>query len=326
VNRGAATISVLTLVLCSASAAAGVPRVHLDIDPCFGDATATSELEHALRIELGDAVATGSTERDDVLSATVRCDSGSLALHVDDPVTHRSLWRRLPRPAEPRLVALALVELIVASGTELGPLPSPPPSRSPSSLPATPAAEPTTAESPPPAAIELATASMLRAQLTAGAMRFSAGDQTLAGIGLRVSGTSRAPFGWMIDAQTHRASQTTMLGELSTDLLSLGAAAQLQLGAARTRLDLGVGARGGAVRVTGMPSGPAVQGSSFSAKWFGPLALANLTYALTEHVALDVAVECGYVVTPVRALAGDETAMAIDGAWMQLHAGFAVRL
>jgi hypothetical protein len=304
----------VALLLCSTPAAADHPRVHLEIDACFGDAR--PELERVIMIELGDRLATEPDTRGDGTYATVRCEASGAVLHVDDSLTHRSVWRRISEPAEPRLVALALVELISASYTELQPAVPPP---------APTAAPPPTPPPAPIVAAPLAVSTPYRAHVTAGALKFSSGDTTLAGLGVRVSAT-RPVLGWMIDAQAHRGSQSMMLGELSTDVLALGAAAQLQLSQGRTRVELGAGLRGGAVHMSGMPSGASVQGSAFWSRWFGPLVLSNLAYSVSERVAIDAAAEAGYVVSPVSALVGGQPAASVDGTWLTFHVGVAVKL
>jgi hypothetical protein len=302
--------TVIVLLLCSIPADAA-PRVQLDIDVCVGDARA--ELERVITIEAGDTLA-ASAAAGDALHATVRCDPQGLVLHVDDPLTHRSVWRRVGAAAEPRLIALALVELIAASSSELAP-------------PAMP--EPLLRETLPPNATLAPIVLPLdspRLQLTAGALHFSAANQTLAGAGLRFTAPLRGSLRWLIDAQAHHAAEATMLGVLSTQLFALGAGAQLQLGEGRTRVNVGGGLRGGAVHVSGVPGGPMVQGGSFWSRWLGPMALASVAYAVTHRLAIEAATEAGYVIAPVHGLAGTETAVAIDGIWMQFHVGLALQL
>ncbi|HEX5064035.1 MAG TPA: hypothetical protein VFV99_31865 [Kofleriaceae bacterium] len=299
-----------TIVLgTSAITYAAPPRVDVVLDECLGPSR--DEILRVTRIELGDALSDPAAPGENI-HASIACAGPVAVLRVDDPSMQRTLWRRidLVTGSEPRLLALALVELVASLRAELY---VPPPS------------------SPPPAAVEhvapsLATAvaptsaiPRYRIELTGGAMTFSADKTALAGLGARLSSRGRMP--WLIDVQAHHGSNTTPIGEVTIDVSSLGAALAIERTARSVRASFGAGLRGGVVRMTGTPSSAIVMGSTTLSAWFGPIVLGDIAVPLTGRLALAAAVEVGYVVAPVSAFAGDRRAASVDGAWAQLHVG-----
>ncbi len=110
------------LLAATAIAAAGHPPVRLDMEPCVpADA---EQVRRLVALELVvDLVPTGEPAP----SATrvmVGCEQEVTSLRVDDPLTGKQLQRTLhlaesDQRARDRLLALSIVELVVASWTEL---------------------------------------------------------------------------------------------------------------------------------------------------------------------------------------------------------------
>jgi len=256
--------------------------------------------------------------------ASVGCDGADVVLRVDDPITGKSLSRTvdvggaIPR-ARARLVALAVVELISASWTELemNPQPQVPPS----------------GPSPSPGARQAALASVrvqtdrwalsrYRVSLLGGGLKFFAKTDVLPGAELRVARDGSGPLGWMIDVQAHRGSETTPLGQVDTDVLGAGVAAVVHHAWWPASVHVGGGLRGGGARLSGVPDPMlAVHGSRFWAPWVGPFVLGNVELVVAQRFAVVAAIEGGYVIAPVGGLVSGRRDVAVDGAWLELHVG-----
>jgi hypothetical protein len=314
---------VLYAVLSAAPAHADShPLVQLDVDACV-DAS-PDEIRRVVSVELGALLSDAADARPDRTRASVTCDGAVVALRVDDPITGKSLSRTvdvgsaIPR-ARSRLVALAVVELISASWTELdvNPQPQVPPSGPAASSEARRAAlESVRVQS------DRWALSRYRVSLLAGALKFFAKTDVLAGAELRVARDRSEPLGWMMDAQAHRGSQSTSLGQVFTDVLGVGVAAVVHHAWSRSSVHLGGGVRGGAARLSGVPNPmTAVHGDRFWAPWVGPFALGNVELVVTQRFTVEAAIEGGYVVSPVGGLVSDRREVAVDGAWLELHVG-----
>ncbi len=279
--------------------------IELYVDPCIADA---AEVRNVVRVELGDLLTDEPDASGDHAHASVGCEGTIAILRVDDPITHHSLWRRIPLgddATQPRLLALALVELIAASWAEPSEpsappaLPSPP--RHPEPLPVAPRPE-------------------RLALFTTGSTWFSAEPGALVGPGLRAASSTRQ-LGWMIDAQFRAGSTTTSAGTLATDVLALGAAAALHFPTEHARFDVGAGLRAGEVHMAGTPATMTEHGSSFWSPWCGAFVVGAATLPITDRLAASLIVEGGHVIAPVAALVDGQRAAAVDGAWLQLDLG-----
>ena len=99
------------------------------VDPC-ADVSA-ERVERLVRIELASSAEHDSAERSEQPTrAAVECTEEGVRLIVDDPLTAKHLERavretELPERGRDRLIALALVELVVASWSELHTNPDP---------------------------------------------------------------------------------------------------------------------------------------------------------------------------------------------------------
>ncbi|MDF2696316.1 MAG: hypothetical protein K0S65_4699, partial [Labilithrix sp.] len=93
--------------------------VAVTIDPCVE--VRQAEVGHIVEIELRIRLSPPSAE---ATRAEVTCEGDALEIRVDDPITRKRLTRRVPVVAlgsstKARLLALAVVELVSASWTEL---------------------------------------------------------------------------------------------------------------------------------------------------------------------------------------------------------------
>ena len=293
------TLLVVVVLLRAGAANAGV-----ELDACLGDSR--DAIQRAVIVELGDAPA---------VHASIACDGPVVVLSVDDPSTGAPVRRRLDLglamgPMGPRLIALALVELVADTRSA-----------------APPHAIELTDEAPPPSPLVARSERAwpgTRAAVGAGGVWFTADPRTLTGLGLKVATASR--IGGMLDAQYHHRARTINIGDVTTDLLGFGAAAIVHLGTERTSVDAGAGIRGGGVRMSGSPMTPLAHGGVFWSKWAGVFATGALSIAINSQVALDGAVELGQVVVPVIGLVDRKPVTTIDGGWLAVHLGIVVQL
>ena len=304
------------------------PLVQLDIDPCV--AVSRDEVRRVVSVELGALLSDATAPAGDRTRVNVTCSESVVALRVDDPLTGKSLARTVDlgaaiERARARLLALAVVELISASWTELdvNPQPRVPPAGLRSSPEARQAALATVR-----AQSERATPLRLRLLALGGGINFFSNAGFLGGGGLRLARDHRRRIGWMVDVQATHGTSNASLGTVSTDVLSAGAAFVFCQPWTRVSLRLGGGLRGGAVRLSGVPtpSAPDAHGAAFWGAWVGPMALGNVTVIATRRLVIDAAVEGGYVVAPVGGLVAGRREVAVDGAWIGFQLGIGIFL
>lgn len=275
-------------------------HADVDIDPCLGDSH--DAIRRAVGVELGDGSA---------VHATIACDGPVIVLRADDPATGAPLVRRLDvglamGPMGPRLIALALVELI----GDRAPPPALPEVREPPLAAIVARSEPATARP--------------RVSVIAGVLRFRDDPYAVPGVDIRFATQSR--FGVMIDAQLHDQVRRTMVGEVGLDIVDVGAAAIVHLAFERGSVDLGAGLRGGAVRLSGSPGPVPARDTTFWTRWAGLLATAELAVPITPRLAFAAAIETGYVVAPVVGVVDQKPVVRVDGAWVAAHLGLLVHL
>jgi hypothetical protein len=308
-------LAVVILLSSAAALAEGHPRVELALDPCI---EARDEIRRIVQVELGDLLVEEVDLSRARTRASVGCEGSAIVLRVDDPASGQSLTRSLDvASAAPvvraRLIGLALVELVSSSWSELRPAA---PAGPAAPLPVSPR------EAPPPVAPTLAHA---RITATGGVIRFS-GVHALSGGELRVSDSSPGRLGLSVAAGLHRGSQPVDLGAIRTQVLDLGAAAQLHRAWRGARGEVGSGLRGGVVQMAGQTVNTMWVSSAFSARWFGAFAYGHVGVAIAGNVTLDAVVEAGYVLSPVTALVDGHRAVAVDGGWLAGHLGIGVKL
>src|SRR5262249_33713515 len=148
------------------------------------------------------------------------CQGDTVVLRVDDPISGKSLSRdvdlagAMPR-ARPRLVALALVELISASWSELD----------------APAVHAATVETHTAAPISLPLGPRdtprLRLAVLAGGLDFVSNTDVLASGGVRLARDAAfgafGSVGWAADAQAAHGSRRVSLGSVDVDVTDAAA-------------------------------------------------------------------------------------------------------
>ena len=312
-RSSALAITILALAAVPSQSARAQGRslhVTLHIDPCID--TDGSEVRRLFDLELGTASGPGGG----VTRVELACAGELIEIRVNDGVTGKTLVRRIePGPAgvRERLLAIAAIELVVASWAELESTPEP----------VTAAAGVTVDAGARRSARQAllrrrapgwhSTATLLGAAAWTGALH--------AGIGLRLVrergiGDAGWQFGWSVDMVAQSSSQSASLGEVITNSVSGSAAVQIhhQLGA--VGVGGGLGARLGAASMTGRPTpGDNVASSQITGFTASPIARADVVMGLLGGVVVALSAEAGVHVLPVRALVDGRSVSSLSGLW-----------
>lgn len=304
------------------------PPIHLALHPCVPVEEAA--VRQVLAVELGALLTEGDAPASGVTQVTVDCADAQIWLRVDDPVTGKSLIRRISlltvNPGvRARLLGLAIAELVSASWTELLANPKP----------VVPAAEPVVPPAIRRAALSVAqrNAAGMQEELSAtwrgpslvGVVMLSgffASRTLLTGGGLRLGFCHRRHLGWAADLIAQHGSSPSSLGEVALDAVSTSASLFFDWHGARVGLRLGGGFRGGLLILNGRPDQPMdVQGSSVLGGWGGPTLSISTTVKLQKRLILQANLEGGYVIFPVLGRVAWSSTVGLDGLWLGAQAG-----
>jgi len=274
-------------------------------------------------LELGDSPAQG-----DAPSVSAVCAAGMVVIRVDDPVTKKALTRafdlsRSPDAARSRLLALAIVELIHASWTELTWNPTP----------QVPAAGPAPAADSRRAAIAAIRKSLDEEPpprrdfrlLGIGASDLGPGIDTRWGGGLRIGWDGRR-LGWSLDVVMQHASRAEEAGTVSIDTVSVDAAVMWRATRSVPYLRIGGGVRAGVAQLVGESAMPfSFSSSQITGPFAGPLGVVSLSVP-AGRVVFEATAGGGFLPVAVRAsIAGADDAGVADG-WIGLRFGMGVLL
>ena len=296
-------------------------EVTVEIDPCLS--VARSEVLRLTELELDARVVSPSLAPPHATRVEVSCAGKHVRLRVTDPVTGKSLERTLALTTHEvdvtgRLVALAIVELVLTSWMELT-LPDPPP----------PAAN---FEPPPPEIKDLAE----ERAVTLGA-RSSRLGHVLAvvqaqgpfeGFGAGWGGGARLGWdfgeGWLggdIDLIAAQMEASSDLGSVRATTWSTGPRASFKLWLDPVWLEASPGFRIGIARLAGSPADEGeARGGVVAGLWAGPMAYAGLGLDLW-HVAFTVGMEGGYAFQSVSGRIDEDNPVAVGGPWLAASAG-----
>jgi len=292
------------------------PTVFIAIDGCVS--VDEVDVHKIVGIELGASVAEASSPEMTRVNAT--CKDKLVELKVDDPITGKSLNRVVdilaaaPK-ARARLLALAIVELVSASWTELETNPTP------VVPPAGPKPKPEVKEAARDAVrtrvIPQPSPTALRLMAEVGRKMFFPRTGPTLGFGLRAGSDAWPIFGWTADMHADHASVPASLGSVAVDTVSIGGAFVAHQSWSALALRGGLGFRGGIARLTGEPNDPdAVRASTLNAPWGGPMAVAGVGIRPITMLSIELVAEAGYVILPVRAKVAAEREAGVDGAWI----------
>lgn len=304
------------------------PGVTLQIDECID--TDADSVRRILVIELGTSMppsAPGPATA--VTRVELTCQGELIEIRVHDPVTGKSLIRRISpgnRKGRERLLALAAMELVVASWIELEATPEP----------VAPAADTVVDARARRSAKQVARQRLPspRWQTTAALLGNASwiGD-IHAGFGGRVirDRSPRRPleagwaFGWAADVVAQSASSSVALGTITINSISAGGVVHLQrrLGAMRVRA--GLGARVGAASITGKPNAPDdAMGNQITGFTASPILRLSAQLGAARGLSVDVVAESGAHVLALRGLVDGQRESSLGGFWLgaQLAVGW----
>ncbi len=313
----------------SPAPAASAIRLRLDDCPDLDAAT----IEALVGLELSETPAPAPGAAAPAVSAI--CADGLVVIEVDDPITHKSLSRAIdpsasPAPARSRLLALAIVELIHASWTELTFNPEP---RVPAA--GTSAAADASTTTIPPRSGRSSLAAMVRALrvrpvrrfrlLGMGASEVFPGDVTRFGGGLRIGWDGRR-LGWSLDVVMHHGDRDESAGNVTIDSVSADVAAFYQVLPETPTLRAGLGVRGGVAQLVGTPAMPFdFRGGQVTGPFAGPLGVLSLS-APVGRVIIEATVSGGWLPVSVRAQVDGGSDTRVGGGWLGLRLGVGVLL
>jgi hypothetical protein len=303
-----------------------VPQVALDIDPCV--AVSQAEVQRRLALEIGERVISLGEASPTSSHAAATCDeSGRITLRIDDPLTRKSIWRSIDLTSqEPsvraRLLAVAIAELLYASFAELLLEKRTEPDKPKPAQPPMPVAvvqtwsgrvEDKLKQPLPPLGVELG---------AVGSILFSRKSPSLlAGGGLRLIGDTSYHLGWDVDVQYLGATTENPLGDVRSDLFGARFAVHGQVRVPRVYIRGGGGLRLGLIRNAGTPS--ATSDTGFGVQW-GPWLTPTLVGSISVAIGrlrLDLSLEGGYVLVPVRARAAGQIVAEHEGPQLLVSLG-----
>jgi hypothetical protein len=323
----------VALALWPAGASAAPPPIELDVKPC-PDVDA-AELRRIATIELGAEEVDNRGEDSGTTHVEVVCTDHVAEIRVLDPLTRKSLARTISlegvaAPARSRLLALAVAELVDASWVELET--NPEPVASPQVPAVQPAARVEAREavrkrlSTPPPPVSQRMPPMWRVSALASLRWMSDNPSILPGAGVDVGVDVYRSLSLDLDLLVEHARTGYALGDVTTDLASVGAALGLRYELARFTLHTGAGLRVGVAHLQGQPSSGAVaSGHDVTGPWAGPLLNCGARYTWPPGLTVELSAEGGYVVLPVRGSVTGASDIAADGALVgaRLSAGWA---
>jgi hypothetical protein len=291
-SRSRIVCSVLSwLVLpCAHVAADGVESVRLTIPDCAE--TSGAQIQKLVALELASRENIRLEESDVALQASLRCDGERAVISVYDPNRAEPLVLEMQlaqtrREARPRLLALAIAELIATSRLEHAPKPKPAPEQ------VEPPSEPP--EEPARVFSVWVGGGVLSAYeprswvptLAAGAV-ISLGSLAL---------TAELGFDW--SAAT--ASEVIVRARAA----SLALAPSLLLVREPFEWSVGLGVRLGYASLQATSRSMELQAGSVSGAFFAPLAITTARWQFAPRWYVRASLELAYIATPVRGLDAD---------------------
>jgi hypothetical protein len=311
------------LVATSVPARAQHPLVRLDVE-C--PEARPEEIRRVVRVELR-ALLVDEPPGPDLTRVRIVCKGDLAALTVDDPLTAKALRRVVSltgaAPAvRPRLLGLAVAELVAASWIELALNPTP----------ALPPAEP-----PASAGTREAGRVAARARFGSGATSWSpwslravgafnltgfTSGPVLLGGGIRLGKDLPAHLALSLDLMFVHGSEAVSLGRVATDLITVAPALLARVRLGPVALCGGLGFRVGGARLTGSPADPATaRGESLVAAVYGPMLTVSTSVKLWRFLLLEVGGEAGWLIRAIGGLVAHQREVSLGGAFLGLQLG-----
>jgi hypothetical protein len=300
--------------------ASELPHVAIDAASC--PELDAAEVRRVAAIELAATVAEtgGSSPERAVTQVLVDCDKASSRIVVRDPLTSKTVERTLSlqsveAKARPRILAIAIAELVNASWGELATNPAlEAPHDGAAGESERDAVRQKVQTRMRPVALSIAIGGTARV--------FASGAPVVpVAFGGVLRGTI-APWGSLrgavvgLDATLETASVAVPLGAADV-LLASGAASLAYAFGEPLRFELGAGARVGWANLEGVaPPGTSTLGGNVDGLWGGPMLLAAGSLGFARSARLRLGVESGYAVASVRGAVNGATVVEIAGVWI----------
>jgi hypothetical protein len=297
------SLLIVGLWVAGAGSAGAQPTdaVQLDLPDCGG--VSGAEVRRLVALELAprpvlkpDSLAPATTQ------GRLECTPEGARITVsgvvsDPPLRLEVGLTELAPAARPRLLALALAELIATSRHEH----SQPPTA------AEPAARPTRIS--------------LHVWLALGAVR--AAEPAVLSPALGVGAALRLDwFALAADLRVDRGERETSPAQVVLETLSLGGAPSWRAGGRSWQLLLGPGLRAGYARMRGEARRADLEGQTLSGFWLGPCLAASFELAFVHRWAARIGAEAGYVTQTLRGEGDDANALLkLAGPWLSLTVG-----
>jgi hypothetical protein len=294
------------------------PRVSVEVQSCA--AVVATQVEELAALELSASLIDQRQATRDVTRVVLTCHEATAELHVTDPVSGKLLSRSVDLSAvearaRPRVLALAIAELVSSSWMELELTPEP--VVMPREAVATPEER---------AAVRAVARERVRPESYAlfaeGGLRwFVTGVGPLWGGGVRLADRSGSG-GLVATLDAARGSEAVRGGELAMTLLSGAVGYSLHF---RTRSGMISGAAGyrlGWAWLEGRPDvGSSYASEKFGATWGGPLLRFDADYAPLTGLALGAGVEGGAAVMGLGARVDGAREATLSKAWLSVTLG-----
>jgi hypothetical protein len=311
------------LLALGLSAPESVVETHGGVSLTFQgcDPVLAGEMRRLVALELGVTLAEDGSEQ--ATRGVVVCEGTLFGLSVRDTATGRQLQRSIRLTGgdpmgQPRLIALALAELVLASWSGV----SPDASASIASPPVQPLdviepqpATPVIPEEHGPFPAEISVAGM--------AQHFFLSAGMLWGAALRLD-YNQLPSSFTLGIELGAAHQQTpdALGQIDINSVSIGVSEQATTRIGYFAFRLGLGIRLGVATVTGQPDNPNYLSASGTAPWLGAAILASTAF---ERGRFFARLELGYTLVPIQTVVEGQSSTGLDGPWatLLLGAGFA---
>jgi hypothetical protein len=306
-------------LLLAAQPAVAEDAIRLDIPDCAGVPSATVRELVALEVAPRTVLEAGS-QAEASTSGGLRCRAGVAQIWVDDPRLAAPLRLEitltdLAPQARPRLLALALSELIATSRLEKPQLTAADKRVQPQPTAAvTDAAEPhEPAPSPVPLGVQI--------WLGAGAVREA--DPRLMAPSIAAGGVvAWDQLALAADLRFDRGARTEPAAELTLNAISLALGPAWRVHGRSSQLLLGAAVRAGYAGLSASARSADTASDSLAGFWLGPCAQAALQLRIAVRWTLRAGIELGYVTQTVRGLdPSGQALLDLGGLWLSGQAG-----
>lgn len=328
-----AAVSLCALSMLSASVAAAEPLVPISVtlENCNG----LSEIEVRRVVEAEFGLHASDSAHDSQVEIAVTCSDGALDLKIADPLSRKTLTRRIDvtgidANAHARLAGIAASELLLASWAELdvnpvprvtpaGPAPPPEELASARALVRERAVALARARLKPRVAMQ----SVFRAVALVSMRRFFRTAGSIWGGGVRLGQDIPEHLGWALDAAYESGELNPNLGRAGITSTSLGGALFLQQTYTSWTLRVGAGLRLGAVRAT--TTVEKTSPTTSIVPWGWPMGVASVSFRPLHPLILELSAESSYAKLPLSASAHLDDP-SVRGGWIAFQLGAGVNL